>query len=422
MKPLVVQTHSAAASVRRRPAPERSSSSSPPSVVAASELKPAEEVPPNPDAPHRRKGHFKSRTGCFNCKRRKIKCQEQRPRCSSCARVSLVCEYPVRGKVTTGAPSMPLQTTGSNLNMIDLRFFHQFLTIAYPTLPLNAEAVWAQCAAMSHEHEYLAHALLGLGATHLSRHGNVDYTEQAVKHRLAALAGLKQRLSRPITSSVEGDALFAATSALASQAALMPNAMVEYLTMTRGIHLLIFHLAPNFYQKTLFRTFRLDGHLESLTKLIHEQELDVQLLSELEESLRLLEPLCETAREGAYLGLMQKIVRVVPESGFEAWKEYVWLYVMPAIMEEDEFRSFVHPENHIGRLLIFHGFLLEYVLGRYLIDPNLRLRFPARKDVVVSWIETLGQQLPKEYDKYFEWPNKFCRTLAASDSRYLLSF
>lgn len=41
-----------------------------------------------------RRGHTKSRRGCFNCKRRRIKCQETAPACGHCVKTGLTCEYP----------------------------------------------------------------------------------------------------------------------------------------------------------------------------------------------------------------------------------------------------------------------------------------------------------------------------------------
>jgi hypothetical protein len=46
-----------------------------------------------------RRGHTKSRRGCFNCKRRRIKCQENRPACGHCVKTGLKCEYPTLPQV-----------------------------------------------------------------------------------------------------------------------------------------------------------------------------------------------------------------------------------------------------------------------------------------------------------------------------------
>ena len=93
----------------------------------------------------KRRGHFKSRLGCLNCKRRRVKCNEARPECSPCRRLGLTCEYPA-----TYALAAP-RANPSPLNLQDLRFYHQFLSVASPPLPLREPSVWSQCAAMSHD-------------------------------------------------------------------------------------------------------------------------------------------------------------------------------------------------------------------------------------------------------------------------------
>lgn len=40
-----------------------------------------------------RRSHRKSRLGCLNCKRRRIKCDESRPQCTNCVRHSIACDY-----------------------------------------------------------------------------------------------------------------------------------------------------------------------------------------------------------------------------------------------------------------------------------------------------------------------------------------
>lgn len=97
----------------------------------------------------RRRGHFKSRLGCFNCKRRRVKCNEMRPDCGPCRRLGLACEYPPANN-TSPSSAGPAPTV-SLLALEDLRFYHQFLTVAYPTLPLKGGEVWSNCAAMSHK-------------------------------------------------------------------------------------------------------------------------------------------------------------------------------------------------------------------------------------------------------------------------------
>ncbi|KAL4747096.1 hypothetical protein BDW72DRAFT_209882 [Aspergillus terricola var. indicus] len=51
-----------------------------------------------------RRAHKKSRNGCLECKRRHVKCDENRPTCSNCIASERVCEYGTRWFNTTPAP------------------------------------------------------------------------------------------------------------------------------------------------------------------------------------------------------------------------------------------------------------------------------------------------------------------------------
>lgn len=93
-----------------------------------------------------RRVHFKSRLGCLNCKRRRIKCNELRPSCLPCRRLGLSCSYLLE-QTPVGSP----RTISSPLTLDDLQFYHRFLTRAFPTLPLRGDELWAKCASMSYQ-------------------------------------------------------------------------------------------------------------------------------------------------------------------------------------------------------------------------------------------------------------------------------
>ena len=103
--------------------------------------------------PVTRRGHFKSRLGCFNCKKRRVKCNEQRPLCAPCQRLGLRCQYPPRDNQVSLTQQQP---TSTGLGLEDLRFHFQFLTVAFPSLPLRGADVWTQCASMIHSVRHYA--------------------------------------------------------------------------------------------------------------------------------------------------------------------------------------------------------------------------------------------------------------------------
>ena len=118
---------------------------------------------PQSNIPRTRKGHKKSRGGCFNCKRRKIKatrtlnpeshvanplqCQENHPVCHNCVRIKVHCTYPF-SQPQTPSPVLldtrSLQSTPTVFTASDMRLFHHFIISAYPHLPLGNESVWVR--------------------------------------------------------------------------------------------------------------------------------------------------------------------------------------------------------------------------------------------------------------------------------------
>ncbi|EPE07481.1 transcription factor [Ophiostoma piceae UAMH 11346] len=60
--------------------------------------------PPIIDRPyHAKRPHKKSRAGCHNCKARKVKCDEARPRCRACTQRKEACNYPQSTHTSTSA-------------------------------------------------------------------------------------------------------------------------------------------------------------------------------------------------------------------------------------------------------------------------------------------------------------------------------
>jgi hypothetical protein len=110
-----------------------------------------------------RKGHTKSRRGCFNCKRRKIKCQETQPACGNCEKAGSVCEYPrlVQQQQQQAESSIirQPQATNASFSMTDMRLFHHFIVRAYPHLPVGADAVWTlEVPSFAHEVGFMRHS------------------------------------------------------------------------------------------------------------------------------------------------------------------------------------------------------------------------------------------------------------------------
>ena len=268
-----------------------------------------------------RRSHKKSRAGCYTCKGRKIKCGEQKPKCTNCLTKGLDCIYPAVNDLLSTTPSSAKQRShkhdaagkdgasgtatslskkafssptggpsSSTFSILDMKFFHHFLTSAYPHLPLGNDHVWVnEIPQFAEAHPYLMHAILSLGASHLSRLTGVDYRKESLTHRGLAISGLNQALSQsstntststasrspPHTSSLspssthapahgESDAMLATCYSLTFQASYMggSDGLADFITMVRGCALTTakikqddvptaFNLQPNWHFKVM---------------------------------------------------------------------------------------------------------------------------------------------------------------------------
>ncbi|OAQ58702.1 C6 transcription factor [Pochonia chlamydosporia 170] len=366
---------------------------------------------------NRRRGHFKSRLGCFNCKRRRIKCNEIRPECSACRRLALECSYPVQNAASTdAAPTSAL----SILTIEDLALFHRFLTAGIPAIPLKCEHLWWEVASISHSYECLAHAMLGLGASYLSQNGESKYAVQVLKHRTVAIRLFKDLLAKMPQTPADADALFATIGCLLTQAALLPNNMVEYMTLLRIADYVVRTVTPKF-PTSIFHIFTQMGHVDSLVTLVADQPRDDDVIQGFRNSIMLLEGLCQWDIEKDLLAKQVRCIDALSISPQDACAAFIVVWLTPTTFSNEEFSHFLSPDNGVGHILTIHILLLDYILGHFCIDPSHKPNFSCRKDTVISWTKSLAQTLPRSYLRYMEWALGYCEILAQQDARYLLS-
>lgn len=140
-----------------------------------------------------KRAHTKSRNGCQQCKRRRIKCDENPPCCKNCATRGLECEYlHLQGAIDaldlfvpgvpcqqpTGPQSIPPAASQAHrdvlwpapsLDTTDLALFHHYLLRTYPTIwPEGRDhTAWQDdVPRLALSHPFLLHAILALAAAH----------------------------------------------------------------------------------------------------------------------------------------------------------------------------------------------------------------------------------------------------------------
>ncbi|KAJ5457210.1 hypothetical protein N7530_012484 [Penicillium desertorum] len=242
-----------------------------------------------------RRPHRKSRHGCKECKRRRVKCDEARPFCTNCANRHSECEYgsstsllwanegsdsgqagdPAAGlrspsSSTTGAGTADslgilsqlgnenaATSAGPALNLNDLELMMQWCNTTFQTLSRNerTDPIWRNLVpeeALSHP--FLMHGILALSSLHLARTGpeptrRGSYLNRAVAHQNQALALFRELLGDVNESNAK--AMFAFAGIVVIYTFAFPHTpdaqdpwsciddLYQVLVLTRGVQQVI---------------------------------------------------------------------------------------------------------------------------------------------------------------------------------------
>ncbi|KAF5694498.1 hypothetical protein FDENT_1110 [Fusarium denticulatum] len=358
-----------------------------------------------------RKGHTKSRWGCLNCKRRRVKCQETTPSCDNCNRLNLRCEYPqtsVKGLITLPLPQPTQALSQAQLSMVDLRFFHHFLLHAYPGLPIQGEEVWKEVAKYSHGFDFLAHSMLALGASHLGLCNGNDYNSGAISHRIKAIKSLNSALSTPCQTKEEGDARYATLMALTWQSSYMADGMQEFLSMLRGCTIVSKSSVFRF-EDSVFRMFSIDGHVQRVNDinngfdrgLSDDEAIDTGIAS-----IKAIAPLSQSTLELSLIADLQSILEMSRTTCVCAFGAVCRAYQLFGEASDSDFLTISDSDNHVSQIIMAHFFAIEYVFASIALVP-VSPSFPFRKTIITAWILRVKRQVPASYGAYIEWPLEF---------------
>ncbi|KAF1834987.1 hypothetical protein BDW02DRAFT_497013 [Decorospora gaudefroyi] len=376
-----------------------------------------ESAPPLPRRPIPRKGHTKSRRGCYNCKRRRIKCNEKHPECNHCIKAGLQCEYPANIiQATQRSPASPhpqeagnLRSTPGMFTMADMRLFHHFLITAYPHLPVGADKIWVTVIpSFAHNYEYLIHSILALAASHLDAVTNAGVAEQAIQHRILAVKSLNEALSVPPKTRCESDARMAAALALAFQSSHLQDGMAEFLTMVRGCNLIASD-DGSMNEGSTFQAFKEDPHLQTMqsrigTSSLHcvnHEDLDIGSMS-----LTSIECLSMTSWERSYWETLIRTVENAYEKPIETYTTFVTLYNTPSRWTHDEFQAFIDPNNSVAQILLAHFIAIQAILTPILYLERVGFQGVDAPTAVLGWIEGIYWGVPQELRHHVEWPRQ----------------
>ena len=364
-----------------------------------------------------RRAHTKSRSGCYSCKTRKIKCGEEKGTCRNCFSKDIDCEYPSLGAQREEMrsiqpprllPQSVLPTRPDALTFTDLRLFHHFLTVAYPHLPAGNDSVWTREIPKIAEHnEYLMHAMLGLGASHLYRADpQAQYNSSAIAHRGHAITGLNRAIAQVTLNQVEVDAMLATAYALTFQAQYMEDGLIDFMTMVRGCALITgsirktnqqssFNLEPGAYVR------RLEPGISKLPK-IDKNTVQIGL-----DELSRLPPILQTQTDLHLFFSIKNALQACLISTKSGFIEFAKIYDMWHSTEL--FNELIDTNNNAAQILLSYFTAIQLLMSPVtwpMYKPPRRAT-DTKRDILlvfITWARKIFLEVPSKMRKFIVWP------------------
>ncbi|KAL8794631.1 MAG: hypothetical protein Q9195_002827 [Heterodermia aff. obscurata] len=222
-----------------------------------------------PPAP--RRTHRKSRAGCFACKKRRVKCNEQGPPCSQCAKRQIACVYPEPDRL--GAPavqsneeedtslsrasSMTPSNDHQSRRLLELELMHQWTTNTYKSFCGESKPdypIWqVSLPVKGLKHEFLLNGFLSMAALEIaltrelsgdSKYGNTaleyyDSASSTFREEITDITPEKQEivLAFSLIAMVLGLALPQLLKARGEQPRMVEH-MLVHSEMLKGVRLI----------------------------------------------------------------------------------------------------------------------------------------------------------------------------------------
>ncbi|KAJ0338752.1 hypothetical protein COL922a_005216 [Colletotrichum nupharicola] len=337
-----------------------------------------------------RRGHTKSRRGCFNCKRRRIKCQETRPSCGHCVKTGMKCEYPSTPTITHQPHhQVPL------FSLQDMRFFQHFMLQCYPHHPIGNENIWThEIPCLSQSHEFLMHAILGMAACDLMAQ-DPSLLAFAMAHRVKAIKAIKKSLAElPTkgTNTEHANALVATCFALTFQSTSFEDGMGEFMTFIRGILIIGAQMMCKGIKPVFVNMLDQDSRAVLEPKMVNLPLIRQEWADGAVEAIGALRHLCRDEVE----------IQMIS-------KHYGWWIQLPHV----KFQRVIDMSNMTMVLLATHWIAAQLVMAsvtkaehecREKTPPKTETDNPEETGSIVRWLRYLNRQTDHEHLIYNQWP------------------
>ncbi|KAI8625880.1 hypothetical protein F5Y19DRAFT_240105 [Xylariaceae sp. FL1651] len=240
---------------------------------------------------HPKRPHRKSRAGCKQCKRRKVKCDEAKPTCKACTLRKEICVYPKAPASSSSNPlspgtsatlamrsrespdniyqsestsvvpvvpvvSEPLFIPEQTADAIDMKMLWFYTAYAYEAFSVNAGrsaivdyTLKVKIVEHAFRSPFLMETLKGLSALHLRTLNQPVPAHKVASYQARAFEGYRNAIET--ADPVDFPALFACSLliiAMSSQTFRDPNGkrlfIVDWMAMWRGIGLIVELISP----------------------------------------------------------------------------------------------------------------------------------------------------------------------------------
>ncbi|KAK2772400.1 C6 transcription factor [Colletotrichum kahawae] len=358
-----------------------------------------------------RRGHTKSRRGCFNCKRRRIKCQETRPSCGHCVKTGLKCEYPSTPTISHQPHhQVPL------FSLQDMRFFQHFMLQCYPHHPIGNENIWThEIPCLSQSHEFLMHAILGMAACDLMTQ-DPSLLAFAVAHRVKAIKAIKKSLAElPTkgTNTEHANALVATCFALTFQSTSFEDGMGEFMTFIRGILIIGAQMMCKGIKPVFVNMLDQDSRAVLEPKMVNLPLIRQEWADGAVEAIGALRHLCRDEVEIQYHDIIYELACKMHTSSWEAYRMISKHYGWWIQLQHDKFQRVIDMSNMTMVLLATHWIAAQLVMASVTkAEHECREKAPPKKEKdnpedtgsIVRWLRYLNRQIDHEHLIYNQWP------------------
>ena len=257
------------------------------------------------------------------------------------------------------------------------------------------------------------HAILSLGATHLSSitPDGAKYNDLAIAHRGKALRGLGQALDNgDKCNKADLDLLLATSYALIFQSRYMADGLVDFAVMVRGCEILTCRILSKYQESHIFKLLGPEDTFAYVASHIpHTPYSDPSALEISIETLGQIQPLLYSnshrvtyqallaSYKGAKLSIRQAFIGY--SAIYESWK----------MMNHEEFMSFLDPADHVSQLLLLHYIALTAMLRPVFsqLSPPRLLQFASDTAAEHQWGCDIYNRLPPEMRLLVNWQAEF---------------